>query len=165
MTAAALVFVGALWAGCGPEVAQPGPAPVTDPSELVAPPSGQGVQLLTQAFEVPSGQEVQACYFYKVSDLLAANGMDPTQPLELHHIQMVIRPGSHHMNAVPGAHDLGPRSRNGSPQVGINGVGQCFVSSNWSRLAAHREHAGRGQPRLDLPGRRRERDHAGRVRS
>jgi hypothetical protein len=132
VTTAALAIIGAVWSGCGPEAAQPPPAEVTDPSQLGAPPSGQGVQLMTQAFAVPAGQELQVCYFFKVSDLLAANGMDPTQALNLHRIQIVQKPGSHHMNLFRVRTITGLDPANGSPQVGLNGVGQCFVSSNWS---------------------------------
>src|SRR5580692_1851808 len=70
----------------------------TDPSQLAAPEAGQGVQMVTDAFTVPAGEELQVCYFFKVSQLLQANGMDPTQPLELHRVQVVQKPGSHHMN-------------------------------------------------------------------
>jgi len=88
--------------------------------------------MMTDAFTVPAGEELQVCYFFKVSTLLQANGMDPTQPLELHRVQVVQKAGSHHMNLfrVRTIANLDPA--NGSPQVGINGVGQCFVSSNWS---------------------------------
>ena len=132
VTAAALACVGLVWAGCGQEVAQPGPTLPTDPSQLSPPPTGQGIQIKSQAFDVPSGEEIQACYFFKVSDLLSANGMDPTQPIELHHIQMLIKSGSHHTTLFRVRTIVNLDPANGSPQVGINGVGQCFVSSNWS---------------------------------
>jgi hypothetical protein len=130
---AALLLVLVAWLGCSSQAAAP-PTPTepTDPTQLAAPPSGTGVQLMTDAFAVSAGEELQVCYFFKVSDLLAANGMDPTQPLELHRIQVVQKPGSHHMNLfrVRTVVDLDPAK--GSPQVGIDGVGQCFVSSNWA---------------------------------
>jgi hypothetical protein len=88
--------------------------------------------MLTDLFAVPAGEELQVCYFFKVSDLLAAGGMDPTQPLELHRIQIVQEPGSHHMNLFRVRSIVNLDPANGSPQVGINGVGQCFVSSNWA---------------------------------
>lgn len=134
LTVTVLALVGLLWAGCGPEAAQPAPQDTepTDPSNMPPPPSGQGVQLMTDAFTVSAGEELQVCYFFKVSDLLTANGMDPTQPLELHRIQVVQKPGSHHMNLFRVRTITGLDPANGSPQVGINGVGQCFVSSNWS---------------------------------
>jgi hypothetical protein len=88
--------------------------------------------MLTDLFKVPPGEELQVCYFFKVSDLLAAGGMDPTQPLELHRIQIVQEPGSHHMNLFRVRSIVNLDPANGSPQVGVNGVGQCFVSSNWA---------------------------------
>jgi hypothetical protein len=120
--------------GCSSASSGPGSVDqaITDPTKLAPPPSGQGVQLLTDLFSVPAGQELQVCYFFKVSDLLRANGMDPTQPLELHRIQVVQEPGSHHMNLFRVRTIVNLDPANGSPQVGINGVGQCFVSSNWA---------------------------------
>ena len=133
VSVAGLLAVCLAWAGCSsPATTAPPPPAPTDPSQLAAPASGTGVQLRTDAFAVPSGQELQVCYFFKVSDLLAANGMDPTQPLELHHIQVVQKPGSHHMNLFRVRTVLNLDPANGSPQVGIDGVGQCFVSGNWS---------------------------------
>jgi hypothetical protein len=128
----ALVVVCFGWTACSapaPAVATPAP---TDPADLPPPPSGQGIQLKTDAFAVSPGEEIQVCYFFKVSDLLAANGMDPTQPLELHRVQVVQKPGSHHMNLFRVRTVVHLDPANGSPQVGINGVGQCFVSSNWA---------------------------------
>jgi len=116
---ASLAFVALLWNGCSSNSTGSTTQPqATDPSQLDAPPSGQGVQLKTDLFGVPAGTEVQACYFFKVADLLKEGGMDPTKPLELHRVQMVIRNGSHHTSLAV--------------QVGTNGTGQCFVSSNWS---------------------------------
>jgi hypothetical protein len=108
------------------------PADATDPSALAAPPPGQGVQMKTDAFKVPAGTENQSCYFYKVSELAAAAGMDPTKPVDVHRVQAVQRAGTHHMNLfrVRTIKNLDPAK--GSPQVGLNGMGECFVSSNWS---------------------------------
>lgn len=129
-----LVFVALLWNGCssssgtgnttGPEV--------TDPAKLPPPPAGQGVQLQTGPFTVAPGTEVQACYFFKVAELLKAGGMDPTKPLELHRIEIVQKPGSHHMNLFRVRTITGLDPANGAVQVGTNGQGQCFVSSNWA---------------------------------
>jgi hypothetical protein len=132
----ALLLVCLAWSACTArgvgETAAPPQVQPTVPSQLTPPPSGQGVQMMTNAFTVAAGEEIQSCYFFKVSDLLAANGMDPTQPLELHRVQVVQNPGSHHMNLfrVRTIVDLDPAA--GSPQVGINGVGPCFIASNWS---------------------------------
>ncbi len=103
-----------------------------DPAHLDPPPSGQGFQFGTPEFAVLSGQEVQDCYFYQVSDLALAGGLDPTQPVNLHHIQVAQRVGSHHMNIfrVKTIVNLGPAG--GLVQKGLNGAGQCFVSSNWA---------------------------------
>jgi hypothetical protein len=78
------------------------------------------------------GDEVQDCYFFKVSDLETQGGLDPTQPLNLHHITMAQRVGSHHMTVflVKTIVNLDPA--NGAVQTGLNGVGPCFVSSNWA---------------------------------
>jgi hypothetical protein len=103
-----------------------------DPAHLDPPPSGQGFQFGTPEFAVPSGNEEQDCYFFQVSDLAMSGGLDPTQPINLHHIQVAQRVGSHHMNIfrVKTIVDLGPAG--GLVQKGTNGVGQCFVSSNWA---------------------------------
>jgi hypothetical protein len=85
----------------------------------------------TDLFTVPLGTEIQACYFFKVADLLEQGGMDPTKALELHRVEIVQKPGSHHMNLFRVRTITGLNPANGAVQVGINGSGQCFVS-NWS---------------------------------
>lgn len=132
VSAAALLVVGLVWAGCGQEYAMPGTPEPTDPADMPPPPAGQGVQMKTQAFYVAAGTEIQACYFFKMSDLLQANVMDPTQPIELHRIQIVQKAGSHHMNLFRVRTIVNLDPANGSPQVGMNGVGQCFNSANWA---------------------------------
>ncbi len=99
---------------------------------LAAPPSGQGFQFGTPEFVVPSGVEEQDCYFFNVSDLAKSGGLDPTQPVNLHHIQVAQRAGSHHMNIflVKTIVGLGPAM--GPVVKGQNGMGPCFVSSNWA---------------------------------
>ncbi len=106
----------------------------TDPAQLDPPPSGQGFQFGTPAFEVPSGTEEQDCYFFQVSDLAKAGGLDPTKPVNLHHIQVAQRVGSHHMNIfrVRTVVNLAPPPTGAAVQKGTNGMGQCFVSSNWA---------------------------------
>jgi hypothetical protein len=93
---------------------------------------GQGVQMLTDAFTVPPGHEIQDCYFFKVADLLKQAGMDPTKPLDVHRVQIVQRSGSHHMNLFRVRTIVNLDPANGPVQVGDNGKGQCFVSSNWA---------------------------------
>ena len=58
-----------------------------DPAQLDAPPKGQGFQFGTPEFAVPSGVEEQDCYFFKISDLATSGGLDPTKPINLHHIR------------------------------------------------------------------------------
>jgi hypothetical protein len=97
----------------------------------------------TEAFSVPPGTEAQSCYFFKVSDLASAAGFDPTQPINVHRVQIVQRVGSHHMNLFRVRTIKGLDPANGV-QRGVNGMGQCFVSSNWSDwpLVANDQGAG-----------------------
>ena len=126
----ALLAAAAASSGCSPAApAAPGPS---DPSQLNPPPTGQGVQMLTDAFPVPAGNEIQACYFFKVADLLAQAGMDPAQPIDVHRVQIVQKAGSHHMNLFRVRTIVGLDPENGVVQVGKNGAGPCFVSSNWA---------------------------------
>jgi hypothetical protein len=108
------------------------PGAPTDPSELSAPAAGQGFQFGTPVFTIPAGVEEQDCYFFKVSDLAQSGGLDPTQPVELHRVQVVQKPGSHHMNIFRVRTIVGLDPANGLVQKAQNGVGACFVSSNWS---------------------------------
>ncbi len=128
--AALVACVAAIANGCGS-----GSTTTTtpnDPSQMSPPPYTQGVQMLTDAFSVPPGNEIQACYFFKVSDLLKQAGMDPTAPLEVHRVQIVQKGGSHHMNLFRVRTIVGLDPENGPVQVGKNGAGPCFVSSNWA---------------------------------
>lgn len=104
----------------------------TDPAHLDPPPTTQGFQFGTPEFEVPAGTEEQDCYFFKISDLAASGGLDPSKPVNLHRIQVAQRVGSHHMNIfrVKTVVNLGPAG--GAVQKGTNGVGECFKSSNWA---------------------------------
>jgi hypothetical protein len=129
---AAFVVLGGLVAnGCGGRAPGP-PAAVTDPAALQPPPAGEGVQMKTDAFTVPAGTEVQSCYFFKVSELASAAGLDPAKPVDVHRVQIVQKAGSHHMNLfrVRTIHGLDPAA--GAVQTGSNGQGPCFVSSNWA---------------------------------
>ena len=103
----------------------------SDPSKLEAPLKGQGFQLRTPTFSVEPGQERQDCYFFKVRDLAAGNGLDPDQPVNLHRVQIVQRDGSHHMNLfrVRTVTNLDPTK---GTSYGMNGQGECFKSSNWA---------------------------------
>ncbi|MCC6558922.1 MAG: hypothetical protein IT372_38835 [Polyangiaceae bacterium] len=117
-------------AGCSDDETT-NPAPF-DPSQLDPPPAGEGFQVETDDIEVPPGVEQQDCYFFKISELAAAAGMSPDEPVNLHRIQIAQRAGSHHMNIfrVKTVVNLGPEG--GRVQKGQNGVGECFKSPNWA---------------------------------
>jgi hypothetical protein len=128
LTVAPLLFLLHLCA-CGDE----GTNPVfVDEAQLDAPPAGQGLQIETEAFEVPSGVEQQDCYFFRVSELAAANGLNFRAPFNLHRVQIAQRDGSHHMNIfrVRTIKGLGPEG--GRVQKAQNGQGECFKSPNWA---------------------------------
>lgn len=104
----------------------------SDPSQLDPPPQGQGFQMETLDIQVPVGTEEQDCYFFKISELAAMGGLDPTKPVNLHRVEIAQRKGTHHMNVlrVKTIVNLGPA--NGAVQTGTNGMGECFKSPNWA---------------------------------
>ncbi|MGO9836396.1 MAG: hypothetical protein ACLP1X_19520 [Polyangiaceae bacterium] len=106
----------------------------TDPADLKAPPTGQGVYMTTGPFAVPAGTEVQDCYFFQVSALEQAAGLPTTQPIDVHRIQIVQKAGTHHMNLfrVRTIVNLAPPPTGAALQTGTNGAGQCFNSANWA---------------------------------
>lgn len=117
---------------------------VNDPAKLSAPLTGKGFQFGTVLFPVDPNTEVQNCYFFKISDLAAKGGLDPSQPVNLHRVELVQKHGSHHMNIfrVAGAKKaLDPSTGN---VEGKNGVGECFKSTNWSEwpLVANTQSSG-----------------------
>jgi len=122
--AAFCLVAGSLWVGCSHH---------NDPvaENLVPPAPGQGFQMKTGDFSVPAGVEEQDCYFFRVSDLARAGGLDPSKPVNLHRVQVVQRSGTHHMNIFR------VRTIKGlDPAAGIvknqNGTGECFKSPNWA---------------------------------
>jgi hypothetical protein len=124
----ALAFL-ALLAGCSDAV-PPTPGPVM--ALLDPPPAGAGFQIKTNVFPVASGDEKQDCYFFRVSELAAANGLDPSQPVYVNRVQISQRDGSHHMNVFRVRTIAGLDPANGAIQEGLNGAGECFKSSNWA---------------------------------
>jgi len=99
---------------------------------LDAPPKGAGLQFQTKDITVPAGTEEQDCYFFKVSEIAKASGLDETKPLNLHRVQVAQRPGSHHMNIFRVRTIKGLDPSKGAVQTATNGVGECFKSPNWS---------------------------------
>jgi hypothetical protein len=134
--AVALILVGSSLVGCGPEPVSP-PDPIdppvpTDPAQLDPPPQGQGFQITTKDIEVAPGDEIQNCYFFKVSDLAASNGMAADSPVHLHRVQIAQTDGSHHMNIFRVKTIVGLDPANGPVSEGKNGMGECFKSPNWA---------------------------------
>jgi hypothetical protein len=116
--------------GCPqPEPTETTPDP--DPAALEAPPEGEGAQLETPELSVEPGDEVQNCYFFRVSDIAKAGGLDPSQPFNLNHVQIAQRDGSHHMNVFRVKSVLGLDPTKGTVE-GLNGMGECFKSPNWA---------------------------------
>jgi len=103
-----------------------------DPSRLDPVPTGQGFQFATEDISVPAGTEEQDCYFFKVSELAASNGLPSDKPINLHRIQVAQRAGSHHMNLFRVRTLVKLDPANGRIQKGTNGSGECFKSSNWA---------------------------------
>ena len=103
-----------------------------DPHALAPVPQGKGFQFITQETEVPQGVEQQDCYFMKVGELAAANGLPANEPINLHRIQIAQREGSHHMNIFRVRTITGLDPAKGLFQPNSNGVGPCFNSANWA---------------------------------
>jgi len=103
----------------------------TDPSHLDPPPEGQGAQIETPEIMVGPGDEVQNCYFYKVSELAKAGGLSETEALNLHRVQIAQRDGSHHMNIFRVKTVVGLDPAKGTV-AGLNGESECFNSPNWA---------------------------------
>lgn len=134
--AGSLVFLAALLVGgvaCdGDDPVIPPPDPPTDPAQLEPPPDGSGFQVETEETAVAPGEEVQDCYFFRVSELLEAAGMPADAPLNLHRVQIAQREGSHHMNVYRVRTIVGLGPEGGLVQKNRNGVGECFDSANWA---------------------------------
>src|SRR5581483_11866021 len=98
------------------------PAPKPMDVSLAAPPAGQGWQWEVPPFQVPSGTEIQACYFFAVP---GAAGQD----VWTNRVTVAQTTGSHHMNIFRVKTNNGLYGKPGD--VVINGA--CFgPSSNWA---------------------------------
>ena len=132
-----------LTAGCSDDT-EVTAAPITDPEKLGAPLRGQGFQFKTQLFPVNAGEEIQNCYFFKVSDLAKSGGLPDSDPVNLHRVQIVQKSGSHHMNVFRVRTVVGLGPAGGAVQEGKNGTGECFKSPNWADwpLVANNQQGG-----------------------
>jgi hypothetical protein len=110
----------------------PTPDPTQDPSYLPSVPQGLGFQFQTNETQVAQGVEEQDCYFFKVGDLAAANGLPTGSVFNLHRVQIAQRPGSHHMNIFRVRTIVGLDPAKGTFQPNSGGTGPCFNSSNWA---------------------------------
>lgn len=130
LTFFSMIVVGVGLSACADDTLDP--VPPVDEAQLEPPASGQGFQMQTEDIAVPQGAEEQDCYFFKVSELAAASGLDAKAPVNLHRVQIAQRDGSHHMNIfrVKTIRKLGPDG--GLVQKGLNGESECFKSPNWS---------------------------------
>ena len=124
-----------LLTGCPPaETTETTPTttdPNVDPSDLEPPPAGSGAQLETPEISVAQGDEMQNCYFFKVSDLSKAAGLPETEAFNLNRVQIAQRDGSHHMNVFRVRTIVGLDPEKGTVE-GLNGMGECFKSPNWA---------------------------------
>ncbi len=118
MRGAALSFVMALLAtGCG------GPS---GGDVLLDPPiAGQGFQLNVPKFDVAAGDEVQNCYFFAVPGPVG-------QDVWINHFKLAANEGTHHMNIFRVKTIVGLSGQPGDVVTSSNGMGPCFVSSNWA---------------------------------
>ncbi len=146
LTLSSLLLGALIVVGCGPDSTSSststssgtgsggggGDAGPDDPSKLDPPAAGKGFQFESEATAIPAGVEEQDCYFFKVSDLAKKGGLDPSQPVNLHQVQVAQTLGSHHMNIFRVKTLKGLDPKNGAVQKASGGMGECFKSPNWS---------------------------------
>ncbi|MBI4511363.1 MAG: hypothetical protein HY698_17150 [Deltaproteobacteria bacterium] len=101
----------------------------------------RGFVFRTPVFEVPTGEEVQNCYFIEVPDLNA--GSD----IFVNRVVTAINPGSHHMNVFRVMTVVGLDGKHGDVVRG----GECFRSSNWADwpLVANSQNSAEENPYTD----------------
>lgn len=120
--------------------------------------ASDGFSLRIPEFDVPSGAELQDCYFVRVPDL--GGGED----VWIHRVHMAINPGSHHMNVfrVRTIQGLGPDDGEAvTLGEGLSGTvvrggsdpttGECWKSANWSDwpLVANTQNSDPASPYTD----------------
>lgn len=92
---------------------------------LDPPPAGAGFQLNVPKFDVAAGDEVQSCYFFAVPGPAG-------QDVWVDHFELAANSGTHHMNIFRVKTVVGLGGQPGDVVVSKNGMGPCFVSSNWA---------------------------------
>ena len=111
-----VIFVILAAAACGPAP----PPPATDVT-LDPPATGQGFQLAAAPFDVPSGAEVQRCYFFTVPGT-------GTDPVWISRTVAAQNPGSHHLNVFRVKTVEALDGKDGDVVDG----GECWRSANWA---------------------------------
>ena len=88
-------------------------------------------------FDVAAGDEVQSCYFFAVPGPAG-------QDVWVNHFKLAANAGTHHMNIFRVKTVVGLGGQPGDVVVSKNGIGPCFVSSNWADwpLVANTQHGG-----------------------
>lgn len=127
------VLVLVMLAACGDNIEPPEDYEPWILPDLTA---AQGVSIRTPEFEVPSGAEIQDCYFFQVPDV--AGGAD----LMVDRIALALNTGSHHMNVfrVKTIKGLDPAAGvpvdlggvQGTVVYGTDTNTECWKSANWS---------------------------------
>jgi hypothetical protein len=93
---------------------------------LLPPPAdGEGFQLDAPHFSVPSGTEIQNCYFFAVP---GETGKD----VWIDHFTLAANTGTHHVNVFRVKTVVNLGGQPGDAVLGQNGEGPCFKSSNWA---------------------------------
>jgi hypothetical protein len=139
------VVLGAL--GCNT-----GPGTQSGQKYLIPPlTSQQGLTLSIPRFQVPTGGEVQDCYFIRVPDL--GGGRD----LWVNRVQIALSSGSHHFN-IYRVRQLYALSPDLGTDVDLDGIparyvkgGECFNSSNFQDwpLVVNSQHSDPNAPPYD----------------
>ena len=111
------VGLAALVAGCG--------GPAASDVLLDPPPASEGFQLNVPKFDVAAGDEVQNCYFFAIP---GAAGSD----VWVNHFKLAANAGTHHVNIFRVKTIVNLSGKPGDVVESKNGMGQCFVSSNWA---------------------------------
>jgi len=92
---------------------------------LDPPAASEGFQLNVPKFDVAAGDEVQNCYFYAVPGT-------PGQDVWINHFKLAANVGTHHVNIFRVKTIVGLSGNPGDVVESKNGMGPCFVSSNWA---------------------------------
>ena len=92
---------------------------------LDPPAASEGFQLNVPKFDVAAGDEVQNCYFFAVPGT-------PGQDVWINHFKLAANAGTHHVNIFRVKTIVGLGGNPGDVVSSKNGVGPCFVSSNWA---------------------------------